>query len=1620
MRLLVLEAAKLTMDGNTEIEDSVVQGSKLCAVVLSDRSTEKQKEVINSLLFRGADINFQDANRLKNSVLHCCVEAGNEPVLEFLLKKEIDFSLRNSRGQTALDLAELKKNSNMLRLLRPHYRSGQSIRGEFILKTSIKKFHKDIEENNSRWLKIIKIEKTSIPEVKEFIRDKQFQKFYNTSSHLFSLSFSVKDNNEDIVENLFEHIERSFTTKKPFIIQVKTLSAVKLFYRNAGDSKFLLCIQREVNEEETFETFGDFEKLLQFSLGACNDLTMVRLNDQPLFDNQRLIDLAASSKNVLLLRFLMLFEWDFEFSSDQQSRVMEIAAAKGNEHSIRALLDLPFKLNDDGSNENFNLPLEMKEILRLKNKEGKTPIEIACISGSPEVLRCFVQCGVTTKFMINKVATELSEIAWKEKRVDNLCYLLRADKPFPKFDNMREVKKHSELQKIISERKKLHKLIASGKADQVKKIMEKTQLKFFYDSANTSAIKKAFEEDEFEIVAHLMSLGFKFGEHEESISDFESGLSGINHVKYLTASRKYFKTDSRSFVYHLISHSTEKFSVSGKIPGFFEKLADIVEMQEIMKVLHSSPISIYFDMKSKTVGNIYYHTKLPNSDMSRGLHNTATNEIFIAGDRSENEVLGTLAHELTHMALQQCFQNDCKPYEKYSEEEKIFEKIIVEYERRRNKHPLLEVVFTYGQEDLAAELIVRRNHFIAQFSTEEDQTQFKINIKQFDKLSEFYSKNVALRLNEFIDDPDLARDLRKVQKFNQDHGLFSELVKGENLLREDKLNTFEFLERSHCKVQVISSNYPRLTSLEIFKHIKKSKNINNTEISKYYIFITSKIVAADKKKRGAMMEICRYVKIERVIIESNGLERFQFWKELLPQFGDRVAVLIICPKKTSEDFSKVPINIQVHADYFRYDWDSLDKSKQDKLMLKSVNFQNEVTTLIKIIPNVIEERNKLLKLLPLNDLLDDEKVIEVDSEDLPFDEYDKYHFIHRSLHQTVHREISEYNTKRVKEIYDKAKLDKIMIIADDAGMGKSIILTHLSRTIKINNPSCWIFRKNLTADVLKEFSNANYEHLEKQKTEFEKELLKHCWNSGKVLLFFDGVNEVKLDQKNTLVAIKNISKLPYGQLWLTTRNDFKASLEKELGKVPLTLKVFSPSDQVEFLEKFWLKHIPSGVNNLKTDANNLLKMWKKSLNDKDLKLIGIPLQTRMIAEIYCNQVSNWHSSNIEPSQRIPDIIDLNSLYKKFLNTKIWLWISKNSDSASNESADVMKYGWKRHQQLSVHHQFDEKTAKLLFGVKNQKRVSDDALAKIGLVYVKCGRYPKFAHQTYAEYFIADYVVDQILLQSKWSENVSSFIVRVFEESNCELIRRFVNSILMYNQIALKDQALKKNIGENIQQFGVSLIKKSASENLAELLSLTKKSLSIINNDIQVEDLKKLFQSAIEAKSEEYFNALVTFVGRKTDFKKILFDTPSVFDIAISSKHSCDELVSLINRVAKLVKTKKLQKLDEFPNKRSRLFSKLNSSFNTEEAKKLKMMLSTFENVKAPRRTKRKFNDSLENVDVPTEKELSKPIKLIKEGKRVYNLARFDYIPPSKIIKNIRDDQNSSFPGAPGSLKSKVV
>jgi len=155
-----------------------------------------------------------------------------------------------------------------------------------------------------------------------------------------------------------------------------------------------------------------------------------------------------------------------------------------------------------------------------------------------------------------------------------------------------------------------------------------------------------------------------------------------------------------------------------------------------------------------------------------------------------------------------------------------------------------------------------------------------------------------------------------------------------------------------------------------------------------------------------------------------------------------------------------------------------------------------------------------------------------------------------------------------------------MLISDKAGMGKSTVLTHLSKQIKQKIPAKWVVRFDLN-DHTVALKALKQEQTDKEKAiglilekalklkpGLQLELYKQCCEQKqkvRIVIMLDSFDETSpLCSETVIDLLQALRQTSAEHLWVTVRPHPREELEDNLQQLPYQLEPFSVEDQVEF------------------------------------------------------------------------------------------------------------------------------------------------------------------------------------------------------------------------------------------------------------------------------------------------------------------------------------------------------------------------------------------------------------------------------------------------------------------------
>jgi ankyrin repeat protein len=400
--------------------------------------------------------------------------------------------------------------------------------------------------------------------------------------------------------------------------------------------------------------------------------------------------------------------------------------------------------------------------------------------------------------------------------------------------------------------------------------------------------------------------------------------------------------------------------------------------------------------------------------------------------------------------------------------------------------------------------------------------------------------------------------------------------------------------------------------------------------------------------------------------------------------------------------------------------------------------------------------------------------------------------------------------------------ENILIISAESGMGKSLILDKLvfdsnsdfyCFKIVLNN-----FTKHLSDLKEKKENLENQENildftlmrfLEKQ-NELELSLLKHLAQEQRLILMFDGVDEVvdyKEQVKQLIQLLRESCRFKF--ILITTRNHLRSELEDFFNTISFSLNKIDVDDQINFLKKYWrnlnfkLKRYNRNED-LENLARELVDIVRSSLSAKISEFIGIPLQTKMIADIYFYKLDSKEDFSAINLSNMADLFD-NFVEKKFDIQFEEKWGQEKTKHKDDYEEKKEKF-YHDHIIHSSYVLFNKKETDIPDIKENEAK----RIVKFGLIVsFNKNKIPTFLHQSYAEYFLAKNAFAK-LEQQQYDVEINLILKKI----EFFLVRNFLEGLFQKNSFVIKSNEIEtKNYNFDKQE-----IENCCAENLFNLLN----------------------------------------------------------------------------------------------------------------------------------------------------------------------------------------------------------
>jgi len=393
--------------------------------------------------------------------------------------------------------------------------------------------------------------------------------------------------------------------------------------------------------------------------------------------------------------------------------------------------------------------------------------------------------------------------------------------------------------------------------------------------------------------------------------------------------------------------------------------------------------------------------------------------------------------------------------------------------------------------------------------------------------------------------------------------------------------------------------------------------------------------------------------------------------------------------------------------------------------------------------------------------------------------------------------------------------NKHVLISDIAGSGKSWVVKNISKIIMKQDPTRWVtyvdlkqFIEELRKEQPENLEFANYfvENILKPKTTFEAEIFKKLYEIGKVSIIFDAFDEIAPDYAEFVANLAKLVEFNDGnQLWIVTRDYFEVNLQQELEiENVYKLNEFTEEDGVNFIVSSWILMDlkDQTVNNFEECLQSSPSLAKYQEKAKKIvqkvtmsknQLIGLPQLFSMIAD------------GFKDDKFVLDDLKGAKIFTKFVQIMYTRLLQKGQlrEDANAVSLDYELNFKELHQYFAILSLFPELINSLFPDYDVSEWPEVEIIA--GGIMNKIGSSYSFNHETFREYFVADFIFKAIK-KPKIQKEIVGLLIKVLTIRKYGIIRMFLNdfiensSIMDKVQLELEKSVEKFNNMENKRFF----------------------------------------------------------------------------------------------------------------------------------------------------------------------------------------------------------------------------
>jgi len=927
-------------------------------------------------------------------------------------------------------------------------------------------------------------------------------------------------------------------------------------------------------------------------------------------------------------------------------------------------------------------------------------------------------------------------LAYKNQHSDVLLKLLQANFTFPEST---DIKQCSEAVKnFIETSEELHEAIKSKNMQKLEEIIKTyPKLRHFYNLSNESVMKVAVNLKQMKVYEFLVAKNLSFGPHEDTdkiwnsltITDRED-LHDI-HIKYL----KDMPEKHINILMANTSFSHDEMDEENRrnlVFRAYQTLNGDPRIKIILKVIAAVKIfHIVFDFYQDSTYRIDPTTSAGTTGTFYFSGRVLIGAKQLLNPETEYETFGTLAHELCHYALYAIFENKANPYPATDREaQKNFQQILDICAQNKEKEEVIKNVYDfYRKTEQPSELIVRPAHLIALYLQNPEKLQEISQI--FPELFNYYENIVIPAMEMALPDIETRLAYKPAytyvklsddKKIKVQNGLVSyknvkvklcELFPGD-LRVYDKLTSEHISQLLNNKVLNFKDSQMRyLEELINLKWENLAEKLKQKCLNSNLNFQGQNVRFRDLYESCSeafhtltSQQIIRILNGDKFVIGSKIESDVDFYLER---------------KFIHEDAKMIAFEYE-HGHEYKIDYKTEEKHVRNRI--EAQTFQEFSDQFSK---NNFDYCSQIFEKVKENDFF------QTRFYDLTLK---SFHFMHK-------------NSQKIIKLTES---EKLLILSSEAGAGKTATFEQLAIEIKNKCKKLWVsyvdlkdytqfYKSDGTAENVEELLE-DILCLNSVKNEFERKIFEEFFKSGKIVIFWNGFDEISPTYNDFIFNIINwIHKNTNNVQYVCTRPLYSDQLSKGFKIRSWQLVPLNEDDKKEFLRTCFEFHQVSSnkIEEFIAKVEEIIEKLNYDVNSFAYNF-NTPLMLKLLAEVH-------EEENLFKLGHVYGIFEI------FVEKKIGIWLEKSTRS-HNIAKKLLISGslrmiFQRYALLDDLHVFSSTT--LTLKIKKlqimQKKIMQDLpfeeISRMGILYINGKNKFEFAHKTFTEFFIAQYFIEAI-------------------------------------------------------------------------------------------------------------------------------------------------------------------------------------------------------------------------------------------------------------------------------------